>query len=276
MGLCLQVTHTFKQNITGGAFETIAAATGDNLAIPKFVEGTNAYLLEAWGGNSANAGEFGLRSPNFHDNTRGLRMALMFNPTLSGADGDPNLLTGQHVRQPLYAVDTLIAEVNATATNNVGMGFLSFYENLSGSDMNLKTWEQVEPFIVNTLGIRVSVTAGAAGDYGAALNFTSSDDRLIATSNYCILGATSQLPACTLALSGPETSNRFVGLPLHWDQRISADWFVDISQKWGIPAIPCLNGANKALWQIKAADPGGAIATAATIQLAELAPGFAI
>ena len=270
MGLCVQVTHTLKQNITGGSFEALTAATGDNLTIPAFTPGSRALLLDVWSGNSANAGEFDIRSPNFHDNTRGLRMAAQFNPTLSGADGDPQFLTGQHVVQPLYPSDTLVAEVNATATNNVGMGFLAYYQDLPGCDMQLKHWTEISERVVNTLGIRVSVTAGASGDYGTALNFTSSDDRLIANTQYAILGATSQLPFTTLALTGPELSNRFIGMPGHWDARWSADYFVFLSKTHNIPTIPTFSGSNKALWSIKAADAATNVATACTVQLAEL------
>jgi hypothetical protein len=271
MGLCLQVTHVLKQNITGaGARDALTAATGDNLNVPAFSPGTRAGLVDVWGGTSANAADFFIRSPNFADNQSGLRMSYDFNPTLSGADGNPQFMTGRNVIQPLYPSDTLVAEVLGTATNNVGMGFLSFYSDLPGCDMQLKSWGEIEPRIVNTLGIRVSVTAGATGDYGTALNFTSSDDRLVANTQYAILGAASQLPCTTLALAGPETSNRFVGLPLHWDQRNCLDYFVYVAKQYNIPAIPTLNGSNKGQWLIKAADAATNIATAATIQLAEL------
>src|SRR5205085_2919086 len=243
---------------------------GDTLNVPAFAPGTRAGLVDVWGGVSAHAADFDLRSPNFADNIRGLRMSYDFNPTLSGADGNPQFMAGRNVIQPLYPSDTLIAEVLGTATDNVGMGYLSFYENLPGCDMQLKRWTEIESRIVNTLGIRVSVTAGATGDYGTALNFTSSDDRLVANTQYAILGAASQLPCTTLAMSGPETSNRFIGLPLHWDQRECLDYFVHVAKAYNIPSIPTLNGSNKAQWQIKAADAATNIATAATIQLAEL------
>jgi hypothetical protein len=45
---------------------------------------------------------------------------------------------------------------------------------------------------------------------------------------------------------------------------------VYVAKQYGIPSIPTLNGSNKAQWQIKAADAATNIATAATIQLAEL------
>jgi hypothetical protein len=271
MGLCVQVTHALNQNATGsGTFDALAAATGDTLNIPAFTPGTKARILDVWAGIDAHAGEFDIRSPNFHDNQRGLRMAYDFNPTLSGADGNPQFLTGQHVLQPLYPSDTLVAEVSATASDKSGMAWNSYYQDLPGCDMQLMSWQQIEPRIVNTLGIRVSISAGASGQYGTPGNFTTTDDRLIANTTYAILGATSQLPCTTLAMSGPETSNRFLGLPLHWDQRECADYFVALSKVHNIPTIPTLNGSNKAQWLIKAADAATTIATACTIQLAEL------
>jgi hypothetical protein len=271
MGLCVQVTHTLNQSLTGsGTFDAMTAAAGDSLNIPAFTPGTRARILDVWGGNNTGACEFAMRSPNFHDNQRGLRMAYDFNPTLSGADGNPQFLTGQHVLQPLYPSDTLTVEASGTASDKVGLGFLSYYQDLPGCDMQLRTWPQIENRIVNTLGIRVSVSAGAAGVYGTAGNFTTTDDRLIANTQYAILGATSQLPATTLAISGPESSNRFLGMPLHWDQRLSADYFVFLSKEHNIPAILEFNGSNKAQFLIKVADAATTIATACTIQLAEL------
>ena len=270
MGKCLQSTLALKQNITGGAFESLSAGTGDSLAVPNFAPGSAAYMLEVWGGNSANACDFGIRSPDFHDNTRGLRMAAMFNPTLSGADGDPNLLLPSYIRQPLYPSDVLIAEVNGTATNNVDLGWLSFFENLPGADQNLYRWEEIEGRIVNTLGIKVNVTAGAAGDYGATRTLNQDDDRLIANTDYAILGATGQLPCHTLAFTAPETSGRRIGLPLSWAPHVSGGFFVDVAEKYRIPAIPVVNSNNKGNVIFQAADPGGAIATAATIIMAEL------
>lgn len=270
MGRCLQVVHAFKQNITGGAFEALAAGTGDSLSVPNFAPGAGAWMLEAWAGNSANACEFDIRSPDFHDNTRGVRMAAMFNPTLSGADGDPNLLLPFRVRQPLYPSDTLTVEVNGTATNNVGLDMLEYFENLPGADQNIFTWAELEPRVVNLVGIRVSVVAGAAGDWGTARAINADDDRLIANTDYAILGATSQLPALALSFTSPETSGRKIGLPLSWNPYLSSGFFCDLSEKFRLPTVPVINSNNRGNVLLQAADPGGAIATAATLVMAEL------
>jgi len=271
MPQCLQLLHTFKQNITGGAFEALAAGTGDNLNIPNFQQGSHGNLLEVWGGNSANACDFDVRSPFFHDNIRGLRMAQMFNPTLSGADGDPQLLLPSYIRQPLYRSDTLIPEVNGTATNNVGLDFLMWFDDLEGASQNGYSWDQISGRIKNTLGVKVSATAGAAGDWGATRALNQDDDRLKANTDYAILGATSQLPALSLSFIGPETSGRRVGMPLHWSEDQAGGFFVDMSVKYNqLPCIIVVNANNRGGILFQAADPGGAIATAATIILAEL------
>jgi hypothetical protein len=263
--------HSFKQNITGGgSFEALAAGTGDSLAIANYREGTRAYILEAWGGTSANPGEFSIRSARMHDIQRGLRMAKMFNPTLSGADGDPQLLLPYKARQPVYSSDVPIYEVNGTATDAVGLDTLIYYEDLPGLAQSLATWAEIQARIVNIVGIRVSVAAGAAGDWGATRAINADDDRLKADTYYAILGAESQLPALSLSLVSPDLSNFRVSLPLHWNQQISSGFFVDIADKYNIAAIPVINANNKANTLLQAADPGGAIATASTLILAEL------
>jgi hypothetical protein len=271
MGRCLQVTHTFKQNITGGgAFEALSAGTGDSLSVPNFVIGSQAKILEAWAGNSANACEFDIRSPDFHDNTRGLRLPYQFNPTLSGADGDPQLLLPFYVTQPLYASDTLTVEVNGTNTNNVAFDYLQYYENLPGADQRLIDYNELQARARDNVGIRVSVTAGASGDYGTARALNADDDRLKANTDYAVLGAGSQLPCGLLAFTAPETSGRRIGLPLHWDTQKSMGWFVDLSQKYNMPLIPVVNSNNKGNVQLQAADAATNVATACIVLLAEL------
>lgn len=271
MGACLQVVSAFKQNATGTNPEALAANTGDSLSVPNFEPGSNGWLLEAWGGNHAHNCDFQIRSPDFHDNNRGIRLAAMFNPTLSGADGDPQLLLPYYVRQPLYKSDTVTVETICTAADNVQLVQLWYFENLSGADQNLRTWGEIEGQIVNTLGIKVACTAGATGDYGSNRLLNQDDARLIANRNYAILGVTSQLPCCLITFTGPETSGRKIGLPLHWNEQVSSGWFVDLSQKYNLPLIPVLNANNAGNWIFTAADPATNVATAATVILAELA-----
>jgi hypothetical protein len=266
MGQALIGTHTFKQAITGGAFEALAAGSGDALAVPNFTSGSRAWILEAWGANSANVYDVDLRSPSFHDNTRGIRLAGNIKP----AAGDPEILTPRKIRQPLYASDVMTAEVNATATNNQAFDFLAYFEDLPGADQRLASWAEIDQRALDMVGIKVSVVAGAAGDWGAARAINADDDRLIANTDYAILGAVAQLRCCAIALVGPETSGRKITMPLLPDSNETAGFFADISEKYQLPLIPIINSNNKGNVTLQAADPNGATSPQLTLILMEL------
>jgi hypothetical protein len=269
MGKALITTHAFKQAITGGAFESLAAATSDSLSIPNFIQGTNADLVDVWGANSAHACDFGIRSPSFHDNTRGLRMAYGFQPTV-GAGDKTQLLIPPAITQPLYPSDTLTVEVNGTNPDNVGLAYTAFYDNLPGADQNLVTAGEVRARVINYVGIKIAVTAGAAGDFGATRLLNADDDRLIANTNYAILGAILQIPACTVVIVAPETSGRRIGLPGHWNEAISSGYFMDLSDRYQRTCVPVVNSNNRGNITLQAASPAGATATALTLVMAEL------
>lgn len=266
MGSALIGTHAFKQNLTGGAFEALAAGSGDSLSVPNFASGSRAYILEAWGANSAHAGDFGIRSPSFHDNTRGIRMAYDIKP----AAGDPEFLLPWQVRQPLYASDAMTAEVSATAADNAALEFLAYFENLPGADQRLMSWSEVDARSEDMVGIFVNPTAGAAGDWGTARALNADDDRLIANTDYAILGCTVQVRCAAIAIVGPETSGRKITLPGHPSAQLSADFFAQISSKYGLPLIPVINSNNKGNITLQAADPNGATVPHVTLHLMEL------
>ena len=266
MGKCIIGAHFFKQNLTGGAFEALAAGAGDSLAVPNFADGSRAWLLEAWGANSAHAADFDVRSPSFHDNTRGIRMAYDIKP----AAGDPQLLLPWLVKQPLYASDVMVTEVNATAADNAALDLLMYFENLPGADQRLSSWPEVEARAVDMVGIFVNPTAGAAGDWGATRALNADDDRLIANTDYAILGVTSQVRCEALAIVAPETSGRKITLPMHTVENVTADWFVQLSAKYNLPLIPIINSNNKGNVTLQAADPNGATVPHVTLHLVEL------
>lgn len=266
MGQALIGTRALKQNIAGGAFEALAAATSDQLAVPNFDKGTGAWMLEAWGATSAAAADFDIRSPSMHDNIRGLRFAYQPKPAAGNVQ---QFLPGQ-IRQPLYATDVLIAEVNGTATNNTGLNWLSYFESLPGADQRLTSWGEIEPRIVNMVGIFVGPTAGAAGDWGANRLLNQDDARLNANTDYALLGASSQIAAEALSYIAPETSGRRIIQPLAVDEQDSAHWFVNLSAKYNKPLIPIINSNNAPNTVLQVADCNGATVPHVTVLMAEL------
>jgi len=271
----------FKQSLTGGAFEALSAGASDSLTIISFPDGSNAYVEEIWAGNSAHKMEVAVFSPRFGDNQYGLRLQQMFNPTLSGADGDPQLLLPRELDVPIYSSDTLNVQVNGTASDNADVVLQLYYENIQGAGQRIATWEQVQPLIAQAnatqsrvLAIEVTVTPGTTGNYGTAVAINTNDDRLQADFDYALLGVLHDQPATSFGIKGPDTGYYRIAWPGHWDSRITADWFIQQAKWRGTPHIPIINANNKATTFIDGASSNNAGATKVSLILAQLASRF--
>jgi hypothetical protein len=237
---------TVKQNITGGAFEALTAVSGDSLSIIAFPDASHAYVEEVISGNSTSKMEVAVFSPRFGDNQFGLRLQHMFNPTLSGADGDPNLLLPRVIDVPVYSTDTLNVQVNGTAAANANVILQVYYENIQGAGQRLATWEAIQQGIVRYLAVEVTVTPGATGSPGTAVALNANDDRLQADQDYALLGYTVDNAVTCLRLRGPDTGFYNIPMPGHWDERHTGDWFVQAGKWRNRPHIPVINANNKA------------------------------
>ncbi len=270
MGL-LDSIHVFEDGIAGGAFETLAAADGDSLAIRDYGEGGKVTLISAWGSDNATKCDFSIRSPLLHDNTRGLAWAFMFNPTQSGADGNPNIFLAEDEAQSYWRTDTLIAEVNGTAADDVALTQLLHYEGASTPPAQLITFEELEAQRVNTVGIRVSPAPPAAtSTYGTAETIDADDNRLKANKRYAWLGLTTDLPFTTLALNGPDTANFRVACPGYRDQALTSNWFRGLAKALRMPLIPVIHANNRGNTLVRLADVGGGTAPLVRLIFAEL------
>lgn len=272
---------TFKQSLTGGAFEALAAGTSDSLTIISFPDNYNAYVEEIFSGNSAHKMEVAVFSPRFGDNQYGLRLQHQFNPTLSGADGDPQLLLPRELDIPVYSTDLLNVQVNGTASDNANVVLQMYYENIQGAGQRLATWEQIEPLIgqanqtqSRVLGIEVTVTPGTTGNYGTAVALNANDDRLQADFDYALLGFMVDLPSTSFGIKGPDTGFYRIPMPGHWDTRHTADWFVQQAKWRGTPHIPIINANNKATTFLDGVSSTNAGATKVSLIMAQLASRF--
>jgi len=264
--------HAFEDGIAGGAFETLAAADGDSLSIRDYGEGAEVTLLEAWGADNVTKCDFSIRSPLLHDNTRGLAFAHMFNPTQSGADGNPNIYLPPDFTQKYWRTDTLIVEVNGTAADDVAFTQMLYYSGGATPPSQLLSYEEVEALRVNTVGIRVSPAPPAAtSTYGTAEAINADDDRLKANKRYAWLGLTTDLPFTTLALNGPDSANFRIPIPGYRDENVTAGWFMDASKRFGRPLVPVIHSNNRANTLVRLADVGGGTAPLIRLLFAELA-----
>lgn len=275
MGVYLDSVVTFKDNLTGGgARDTLAAASGDSLAVRWFEEGTRVNLLDWWGGNNATKCDFFLRSPLMHDNTSGLRAAYSRNPTGGAANGNPQLFLPPAWKQPLNPTDTLISEVLGTAADDVTVCHSILYETPTMPGARLISAEQVQARTANLVGIRVSPSPpGATSTWGTQEAINSDDDRLKANTDYALLGLTSDIAFTALKILGPDTGNLGIPIPGYRDENITSGWFYDLSKRFGMPLVPVINSNNKGVTNTAVADVGGGTNPLICLLFAELKPG---
>lgn len=274
MGTVLDTITTYKDNLTGGAFEALTVASGDSLALRFLNENADIELLEAWGGNNAHLCEFSIRSPLLHDNNRGIRFAYMFNPTESGADGNPQMFMSPYETQKYRPSDTLIVEANGTAADDVTFSQLVMYSGPGVPDGKFLTYEQVKALGVNLVGINIApVPHATTSTYGATRALSADDDRLKANTWYALLGATSDLPVTTLAIHGPETANFRVSMPCHWQEAVSGGFFLELARRFNRALVPVFNANNKGNILVEAADVGGGTTPHVDLKFVELS-GF--
>lgn len=271
MGSVIDTITCFKDALSGSSFEALTVASGDSLSLRFLDANAKIRLLETWGGNNATKCDFSIRSPLLHDNTRGIRVAQQFNPTLNVADGNPQLHMGQYEWQDYRPSDTLTVEALGTASDDVTFTQLVHYEGPGVPQAKLITWSELQNRQVNILGNRVSPSAHATtSTYGTAEAISSDDDRFKANTEYALLGLTTDLPFTTLVVQGPETANYRIPIPGHWNSRITASWFPEISRRFNIAAVPVFNANNKANITTAVADAGGGSNPLVSLKWAEL------
>ncbi len=272
MGIYCDSILAFKDALTGaGTRDGLAAASGDSLSVRWFEQGTKVHLLDVWGGNNVSKMDVFLRSPLMHDNTSGIRFAHMFNPTQSGADGNPNLYLPPYWKQPLHPTDTLVSEVLGTALDDVTVCHSLLYETPTMAGGRFITAPEVDARTVNLVGIRVSPAPPAAtSTWGTAEALNSDDDRLKANTDYALLGLTTDLPFTALKIAGPDTANLGVPIPGYRDENVTSGWFWDMARRFNMALIPVFNSNNKGVTNTSLADVGGGTAPLVSLLFAEL------
>jgi hypothetical protein len=274
VGVAIDTITAFKDNLTGGGFEALAAGSGDSLTLRFLDANADIRLLEAWGGNNVTKCDFSIRSPLLHDNTRGIRFAHMFNPTQSGADGNPQLYMSPYEFQKYRPSDTLTVEVSGAAADDATFTQLVWYEGPGVPDSKFIGFEECMSKAVNLVGIRVSPAGHATtSTYGTAEAINTDDDRLKANTWYALIGHTTDLPHTTLTIKGPETGNLRVPMPGSQIEQITAGWFLELARRFQKRMIPVFNANNKANIFVEVADAGGGTTPLTSLKFLELSSG---
>lgn len=271
MPAALQTVTFFKQNLTGGAFEALAPATGDSATFFNVPQNTGPYLAEIWAVDNASPCEVELTASRFHDQVQGIRFAVPSGALLAPTTR-PSLLSPAGFDQPIFPSDVLSISANGTAADNVNVTMQLFYPELPGIDARLASSGWVKQNVKNLAGIRCSPTSGA-GTYGATVALNAVTNLLHANTDYAVLGFTCQTAISSLVIQGIDTGNLRIGGPVLAAPEHDAYLFADLADKYNTPLIPVINSNNAGAITVAAAHTAAA-AKVVDILVAELRVPF--
>jgi hypothetical protein len=270
-----QVLNTASvASTSGGTFaDTLVANTNDSLAVANFNTG-GARWLEAWGIDSLHVAEleaFYTRPEATHDQQHGIRFniqAAAFNTV--GHVGEVSLLGGKDVVN-VFKSDTLSLIATTTASDCIAFSWLTEYDDLPGASAMFTTPAQVAALHKSRVGIACNaVASGTAGAYGTSRAINADDDRLHANTWYAILGVNVQTDVLTVSMLGPDWGGQRIGLPAGAIEIKSSSFFLDQSDKWNKPLIPCFNSNNKGNTLVQVCDSAASTNPKIDIQMVEL------
>lgn len=215
-------------------FTELKAFTGQTFTVRATTAG--AALENMWAMN-ATGGSVRIRSPRMHDNTQGIRMRV------PKALVQP--LVPYSVKEVLYPTDVLVPETTGGAAEEDQAYFLLHYDDIPGSNANVRTWAEVKPMINQYMGVEVSPKSGAAvTEWGAPVALNASMDLFKRPLRYAILGYTLDTQCGAVVLSGIEPGQLKFGGPGTVDPDYTGEWFVNLSHETGQPAIPIFDSQN--------------------------------
>lgn len=265
MGKALELLTGFV-TAPSSTFTPLTMAAGNTLNIRSAPIDSNILLLNAWS-DQQTAGNLRIRSPRLHDNVQGIRL-------FSVASEVQPLLPYQ-MRQRLIPQDTLVAELtgSATAGDIETACLLIYYDNLPGIEANLMTAAEVRDKMLEVMATENTLALGTTGGYSGEESIVAEFDNFKANELYALLGYQVSVECACVRWRGSDTGNLGVGGPGNETfKRLTADWFMWLSDQTGLPTVPVFNSANRAAFLIDGAQDENGADTTVTHILARLGP----
>lgn len=265
MGAALEVIGASGTAI-GATLAALTAVTGDSLAV-RAAPGEKAIKLVQFWNDVQVAGTLRIRSPRMHDNVQGIRCDTIV--------GDPRPLMPYGVVQRLYSNDTLSVDLAGSAV--VGdieyVLMMLFYEDLAGAAARFIGPDELMRRAMHISAVENTIATGTTAAWAGAEAINAEFDQFHANGQYALVGYLVDTEAPAIAWRGPDTSNYRVGGPGDETERaMTAEWFLKLSQRLGMPLIPVISAENKAGTNIDALqDENGADVTVTSL-FVELSP----
>lgn len=267
MGRALEMIAGFATN-PGATLTTVTMATGQS----NVIRGTDAnkftWLLST-NAFTATAGETRITSARLHDQTQGIRnrsTAALSSPLMPG-------FGTAGFAQRLYAQDNLTIQVSGGGAELDNIGLLIGYDDLQGVAGRFIDQATIKKTGVAVVTVEVTVTAVATGNWGGSVAVNSTNDNLIANTDYAIIGGMTDTRGLGVGITGVDFGNLRVGFPAEPTIRgFTANYFQQLSVMFNAPYIPVFNSANKAATTVDVNTNGAGGTFIVNLELVELAP----
>jgi hypothetical protein len=222
-------------------------------------------LLGIWR-NGATKGILRMTSPKLVPVTNGI--------DYNGPAGCTGVIMNGPPYQQLIPQDILTVSVSGGAAESEQAAFHSYYQDLPGVSMTLKSPGDIMGSVAFVFGWRVA--GAASGTIGTAGNvaITVTEDSSTANTWYAVLGYTTDALVTAIGITGVDTSQTFIGGPGLLDVFKTQRYFVDQSTRSGLPCIPLFNAANKTNTNVTVYDVAASTAPLVTLIVAEMVQGY--
>ena len=268
MPRALEVVAGFATN-PGATFTALTASTGTSFTVRGTDATKPAWLLGAWAFN-ATAGELRIRSTKLHDFQQGIRNRVTAALTADLISGPRNAAFAQR----LYSQDALTVEITGGGAELDCGALLIAYDDLQGAAGRFIDQPTLKKLGLNIVTVEVTVTAVATGNFGGAVAVNSTNDNLIANTDYAIVGGMSDTRGTAVGITGIDFANLRVGFPCEPSQRfLTQNYFEQLSVAFNAPYIPVFNSANKAATTVDVETNGAGGTFIINLQCVQLAPG---
>lgn len=227
---------------------------------------TSAISLVGLWRNGATKGQVEVTSPKIVPVSTGINYYAPAGCTGEIMDGPPY--------ETLTPQDILTVSTKGGGSESDQVALQSYYQSLPGINMTLKAPGDIAGSTQYTFAWPVACTA--SGTIGSAGNtvITSTVDSSTANTWYAVLGYTVDTLVTAVGLTAVDTSQTFVGGPGLLDVYKTHNYFVNLSNRTGMPCIPLFNAANKANTNVTVYDVAASTTTNVTLILAQLNQGY--
>lgn len=268
MGRAIEYIAGFASN-PGATLTTVTMATGQSNVIRGTDTSKAAWLLSTNAFN-ASAGELRITSARLHDQSQGIRNRVTAALSVPLMPGFGSAMFGQR----LYAQDNLTIQLSGGAAEIDNAGLLIGYDDLAGVAGRFIDHPTLKKNGVAVVTVEVTVVAVATGNWGGAVAINSTNDNLIANTDYAIIGGMSDTRGMGVGITGVDLGNIRLGFPAEPSIRHqTANYFEHLSFAFNAPYIPVINSANKSATTIDVNTNGAGGTYIINLELVQLAPG---